>query len=149
MKIRQRILIAMITVSGIINSTAAFADPPHRHGPRFDHYDHRHWRDGYWHHGHHGGRIGWWWIAAGEWYFYTAPVYPYPEPYIPPPVAIEPEPASQREPVWYYCKSSRSYYPYVSVCPEGWRMVPAKPRDDYERDYQRENNEYEDDIEEQ
>jgi hypothetical protein len=28
---------------------------------------------------------------------------------------------------WYYCESSRSYYPYVNQCPEGWKTVPATP----------------------
>lgn len=29
--------------------------------------------------------------------------------------------------VWYYCESSRTYYPYVSECKEGWRTVAATP----------------------
>jgi hypothetical protein len=29
--------------------------------------------------------------------------------------------------VWYYCESSKTYYPYVSECKEGWRAVPATP----------------------
>jgi hypothetical protein len=28
---------------------------------------------------------------------------------------------------WYYCESSKTYYPYVSECSEGWRLVPASP----------------------
>jgi hypothetical protein len=28
---------------------------------------------------------------------------------------------------WYYCESSKTYYPYVSECKEGWRVVPATP----------------------
>ena len=28
---------------------------------------------------------------------------------------------------WYYCDSSKAYYPYVSECKEGWREVPATP----------------------
>jgi len=28
---------------------------------------------------------------------------------------------------WYYCESSKTYYPYVSECKEGWREVPATP----------------------
>ena len=28
---------------------------------------------------------------------------------------------------WSYCESAKSYYPYVSQCPEGWRLVPATP----------------------
>jgi len=29
--------------------------------------------------------------------------------------------------IWYYCDSSKTYYPYVSECKEGWREVPATP----------------------
>jgi hypothetical protein len=28
---------------------------------------------------------------------------------------------------WYYCESSKSYYPYVRECKEGWHVVPATP----------------------
>jgi uncharacterized protein DUF6515 len=28
---------------------------------------------------------------------------------------------------WYYCDSSKTYYPYATQCPEGWRTVPATP----------------------
>ena len=28
---------------------------------------------------------------------------------------------------WYYCDSSKTYYPYAQSCPEGWRSVPATP----------------------
>jgi hypothetical protein len=28
---------------------------------------------------------------------------------------------------WYYCESSKTYYPYAQSCPEGWRSVPATP----------------------
>ena len=28
---------------------------------------------------------------------------------------------------WYYCESSKTYYPYVQSCAEGWRAVPATP----------------------
>ncbi len=28
---------------------------------------------------------------------------------------------------WYYCDSSKAYYPYVAECPTGWRVVPATP----------------------
>lgn len=36
-------------------------------------------------------------------------------------------PAAQPVPVWYYCESSKGYYPYVNACPEGWKMVPSVP----------------------
>jgi len=28
---------------------------------------------------------------------------------------------------WYFCDSSKTYYPYATSCPEGWRTVPATP----------------------
>lgn len=98
------------------------------------------WREGRWHHGRHDGRLGWWWIAAGVWYFYPRPVYPYPDPYTPPVVVINQQPAAvvpppspvqiqpqQAAQLWYYCDSARGYYPYVPNCAEGWRAVPAQP----------------------
>lgn len=128
----QRAFIALLSLLVIFGNTRAHADPHHRHWRGDNHHRHHHhprWRDGHWYHGNHGGRFGWWWIAADVWHYYPAPVYPYPDPYPPPVVAIEPEPAPPRESIWYYCESSRTYYPYVSVCPEGWRTVPAQPRD--------------------
>ncbi|OGG40848.1 hypothetical protein A2118_01620 [Candidatus Kaiserbacteria bacterium GWA2_50_9] len=58
------------------------------------------------------------------WYpqmYYPAPII------IPqPPVYIETRPAPQQ--YWYYCGSSRTYFPYVQTCPEGWmRVVPQAP----------------------
>lgn len=99
----------------------------------FDDHDIHVWRGGYWHHGHHDGRYGWWWIVGGIWYFYTDPVYPYPDPYRPPVVVVQPQPsapppaAAPATQVWYYCPSAKGYYPYVSVCPGGWKAVPATP----------------------
>jgi hypothetical protein len=80
------------------------------------------WRSGRWFRGHHDGRIGWWWIAGGAWYFYPAPVYPYPDPYLPPgAVAAPPAP----RPTYYYCDNPPGYYPYVQACPIPWRPVPG------------------------
>jgi hypothetical protein len=33
----------------------------------------------------------------------------------------------QASATWYYCESSKTYYPYVTVCKEGWRQVAATP----------------------
>jgi hypothetical protein len=105
----------------------------------FDNRDAHRWASGHWYHGNHDGRVGWWWVLGAAtvgtamWYAYNAPVYPYPDPYVPPAVIVAPPPASapilQPAPpaVWYYCGSSRQYYPYVGVCPEGWKTVPAAP----------------------
>ena len=55
-----------------------------------------------------------------------------------PPVAPPPAPPASPAPpagataqpaagMWYYCESSKSYYPYVSECREGWRAVSPTP----------------------
>jgi hypothetical protein len=110
---------------------------------RFERHDLHQWRSGAWQHGHHDGRLGWWWVVGGMWYFYPQAVYPYPDPYTPPVVVIEqttppavvvqpapsapPAVAQQAPQYWYYCESSKTYYPYVPTCAEGWKTVPAKP----------------------
>jgi hypothetical protein len=48
----------------------------------------------------------------------------------PPPAAPAPAPTAAAAPAsttWYYCESSKSFYPYVSQCAEGWKQVPATP----------------------
>jgi hypothetical protein len=45
-----------------------------------------------------------------------------PPPSAPPAAAPQPPAGS-----WYYCESSKTYYPYVNQCPEGWKTVPATP----------------------
>jgi hypothetical protein len=104
--------------------------PQHRgqqwHGDiaRFHQHDWGVWRGGHWAHAHHGGRLGWWWVVGPSWYYYPAPVYPYPSPWEPAEVIVSGPPPAR---FWYYCDATRNYYPYVSVCPGGWRPVPATP----------------------
>ena len=99
----------------------------------FDDHDRELWRAGRWEHVIHDGRLGWWWVAAGGWYFYPAPIYPYPDPYAPPvAVAMPPAPpAGQGLPpqpkFWYHCSAPDGYYPYVASCPGSWQAVPAMP----------------------
>lgn len=52
--------------------------------------------------------------------YQLAPVYAQPSP------AYAPS-APPSEPVWYFCKASNGYYPYVSSCPSGWQTVPVTP----------------------
>ena len=96
------------------------------------------WAD---HHGHFGVGvvIGPTW---GPWY------YPYPPPYYyrpydpvvvvqqPAPVYVEqpqvpasPPPATAPVPTnyWYYCPTTKGYYPYVKECSVGWQRVQAAP----------------------
>jgi len=96
-----------------------------------------------------GGGPGWWgWglglglglgleaeYLANPWLYYPYPgyYYPYPGydyPYSPPAEYVEPQsPAASPPPPanWYYCDSVKAYYPYVTKCPEAWRVVPAAP----------------------
>lgn len=97
---------------------------------RFHEHDWPVWRGGHWSHARHGGRIGWWWVVGPTWYFYPQPVYPYPSPWVPADIiSVAPTEAAPMPPAqyWYYCEASRSYYPYVSYCPGGWKQVPAAP----------------------
>ncbi len=51
-------------------------------------------------------------------------------PAAPPPAQAEAPgaaPSASASGTWYYCDSSKTYYPYVSECREGWRVVPATP----------------------
>lgn len=98
--------------------------PWHGNIGRFHDNDLHVWRDGRWSHQHHDGRLGWWWITGGTWYYYPAPVYPYPNPYIPPPYTAN---AYGDNGYWYYCPPYEQYYPYVSRCPDPWLRVPATP----------------------
>lgn len=59
--------------------------------------------------------------AAPAVYVNPAPVYA-PAPAQNPQVAQAPDSAD-----WYYCKASKSYYPYVRECPAGWLRVPSHP----------------------
>jgi hypothetical protein len=98
---------------------------------RFHERDLDRWRAGHRVHGEHLGRLGWWWVVDGTWYFYPVPVYPYPDPYVPPAVVTQapPPPPTQSPPqYWYYCPSAKGYYPYVAERPEGWmQVVPQTP----------------------
>jgi len=86
------------------------------HGHDFGHFtpeERAHWRGGNWRHEWHDGRLGWWWILDGDWYFYPEPLYPYPD-------YIAPDSASG----WYYCATPPGYYPYVASCDVPWQVVP-------------------------
>ncbi len=65
--------------------------------------------------------------------FYSYPPVPPCWPYVcerpttMPIVVMPPQPAVQKEPVWYYCRILNEYYPQRSWCPEAWEEVPMKP----------------------
>jgi hypothetical protein len=58
---------------------------------------------------------------------YSEPVYVQRAPVIMTPPPPQPLLAQNLPPVWYYCQSSQTYYPYVQNCHEGWKVVPAIP----------------------
>ena len=91
----------------------------------FNQYDLGRWRGGHWYKGRHTGHVGWWWVVAGVWYFYPAPIYPYPDPYEPPLAVPAPPPATPQ--FWYYCPDPSGYYPYVPRCSTDWQPVPPTP----------------------
>ena len=80
-----------------------------------------------------GFNVGPYWGPGPFWgpwpyYYYPAPVYA-------PVVVSPPQPVQYVErndqPLqsgyWYYCETSRGYYPYVKECPSGWKAVPPSP----------------------
>jgi hypothetical protein len=97
------------------------------------------------------GGHGWWGVGLGlglGWgaAYYGEPYAWYPGYYeqVEPQVMVEQAPQYQVQPYapqqgtvappngstasnWYYCDSSKAYYPYVNRCPEGWRTVPVVP----------------------
>jgi hypothetical protein len=90
------------------------------------------------HHGpdHPGLRLG---VYVG--YVWPGPYYYYP-PYYPPYsplVVVRPQPqiyyieraapqaASAAGALWYFCRATGSYYPYVRECPGGWEQVVPTP----------------------
>jgi hypothetical protein len=74
---------------------------------------------------------------ANDIYYASAPggyavVQPPADPSSAPPPQAAAAPTQPQNPTtpaggWYYCDSAKSYYPNVSQCPEGWRIVPATP----------------------
>ena len=72
------------------------------------------------------------------WGPYWGPWYPPPYAYYPAPVVVRSEPVTyieqggntssiEQNGWWYYCETSRGYYPYVKECPAGWQRVPPTP----------------------
>jgi hypothetical protein len=86
----------------------------HRHD--FGHFtpeERAHWGGGRWRHDWHDGRLAWWWIVDGDWYFYPEPIYPYP-------AYTVPDSAGG----WYYCANPPGYYPDVASCDAPWQFIP-------------------------
>jgi hypothetical protein len=79
----------------------------------------------------------WWGPGYYPYWRYYPPAYYPPPPVVvrEPPVYVEPPAAATQAPApatptqnyWYYCKTSRAYYPNVPSCPESWIKVPPRP----------------------
>ncbi|MGH7316544.1 MAG: hypothetical protein ACREI6_03530 [Candidatus Rokuibacteriota bacterium] len=88
-----------------------------------------HWRGGVYF------GVGPYW-GPHPYYWYPPPYYVYRPPTVvveEPPVYVERPPAAPPAPAastayWYYCASTKGYYPTVPTCPEEWIKVPEQPR---------------------
>lgn len=121
---------------------------PGGHPHEFSHHEFRDfdarerhlWGQGRWNHTCFDGRCGYWWLAAGVWYFYDAPVYPYPQEistvvYTTTPVVTTTTTTTvvqKTEPVYkasaaaktrYYCDNPPGYFPEVQSCNGTFRTV--------------------------
>ena len=113
-------------------------------GYKGGHYGGRGYYGGYYRgRGYYGGYyrsgLGVWLGWPGWYYPYNNPYYyPYSPNYYPPAVSVPSSPQEyierpQRDDdstssgIWHYCPESKSYYPYVKECPDGWQTVPAHP----------------------
>lgn len=130
---KLKILVAAALIAAAAHP--AFAD----HGGHGGfHGGFRHDHDGFRDHFHHrfffgfGGFFDPFWPWAGYPYYpygYAAYGYPYGYPYPAYPLAAAPAVAPAAAPnVWYFCRPSMTYYPYVQSCAEAWQQVPAQPQ---------------------
>lgn len=124
--------LAVVLISPVAHAQHEHPGVFHGDIAHFHEHDWAVWRGGHWIHDRHDGRLGWWWVAGGIWYFYPAPVYPWPNPWEPPAEVVVAPSATQESPLpatqsWYFCDAVKKYYPYVATCPSGWRQVPATP----------------------
>ncbi|MDQ3445881.1 MAG: hypothetical protein M3496_06845 [Pseudomonadota bacterium] len=115
----------------------------HHHGTRFSfgfwggpgYWGPGYWGPGYWGSSYWGRGYGYGYGGAGYWGPPAVVYAPALEPRVwiesdPAPAAPTPAPNSSTDPNaqqwWYWCVSSRGYYPYVSSCAEGWQRVPPQ-----------------------
>ena len=110
---------------------------PHRHVVRIKRFGHgpvlklsvgerARWRGGRWWHGRRHGRVGWWWLTGGIWYWYPARVGVYPAE-ISTTAVYDYAPEGRSDDSWYYCEDPKGYYPYIRECPTGWQRVSPVP----------------------
>jgi hypothetical protein len=117
----KKFVVAALLVT--VMSGSAFADRGYR-APAYNHYHHR---GGY--HSDWVGPLLFFGLTAAA--LAAATQQPPPEAayVLPAPVEAAPQVAPQPAPVgvWYFCRSSGQYYPYVRSCPEAWEPVPSVP----------------------
>lgn len=87
----------------------------------------------------HGSRVHFGLAIGGPaFWYYPAPYYYYPPPYYYPPVATVPatppvyversdQSAERPASYWYYCRDTKTYYPYVKECASPWQRVEPRP----------------------
>lgn len=110
-----------------------------RHVAALSVHDRELWRGGGWRHERYHGRLGWWWVVNGAWFFYDDPVYPYPD-YISDYAyddydGYDDGDYDQGEygqgqygpgnTAWY-CQWPQGYYPDVQYCSGPWQPVPMQ-----------------------
>lgn len=58
-------------------------------------------------------------------FFFFDTVFPFPDPFFVD--VVQPVYVSPNNEYWYWCPSSRAYYPWVRTCDAPWQPVPATP----------------------
>ena len=109
----------------LLSLGSMIASPAEAHGGHRGHY----YRTNHWVGPFIAGGVVTYPLTQPRW-VYAQPVYPSPVYTAPPVLVVPPQPllAQNLPPVWYYCASTQTYYPYVQVCAEGWKLVPATPQ---------------------
>ncbi len=114
-KLGSVILVVGAIVSAVAPAGEALSRQGFSGGPLGHHFDGHHRFDGHRSFLHNHVRI---FVVAPL--FFSAPILAAPVFVGRPPIVVAP-PA-----YWYYCRSYRAYYPYVTGCPEPWVSVPAQ-----------------------
>ncbi len=144
----KRLLMILVLLASLL----AFVPMPtlaggrHGGGPHGRYNGHAHWSGGHYrsYRGHgvwygggprfYGGLVigpSWWGAPYPYWYYPPNYVYVTPPAVLPgPSVYIQQQagaPAEAADAAWYYCPSTKAYYPTVQTCREAWIKVPPRP----------------------
>jgi hypothetical protein len=121
-------VIKLLTVILSLSSMVMLSTNANAHGGY--EYGHRGWHgDGWVGPAIIGGLITYSILQPRPVYVAQPPVYIQTAP-MPAMASVPPAPvlAQNLPPVWYYCASRQTYYPYTKNCSEGWQVVPASPQ---------------------